>query len=175
MSGAPPRCAQIFCSTDATMSGYARSQEKATSLPPISFPRPVSAAMSRATRTSSAPALPSARAHSEPIPRDAPVTTAERPDSGVSLPAVVLDIVVDRLPQDETRELRGSQHGLENAPECDDDVLRGGNPVAEKVDLDIQVAVVDLVDDVLLNHVLHVREVDHVAGEIGRASCRERV
>src|SRR5688572_18536418 len=75
-----------------------------------------------------APAARRRRTHSAPMPREAPVTSAVRPASveRSALAAVVLDIVVHRLPQHEMRQLRGLERGLEHAPKGHDDGLRGG-------------------------------------------------
>src|SRR5213593_1196786 len=129
------------CSTD---SGALRSHTTLVARTPISRAAFASASALRATRTTRAPSPCKARAHSKPMPRDAPETTADRPRSGTAPPplaAVVLDIVVDRLPQHEARELRRPQRGLEHAPEGDDHVLRGRDRPAEKIDLEVEIAV----------------------------------
>src|SRR4051794_17241053 len=88
-----------------------------------------------------APLCASAMAHSRPMPRDAPVMSAVRPASSL-LRAVVLDIVVDRLPEHEARQLRRPQRGLEHTPERHDDVFRRGNTILEEIDFEIEVAVI---------------------------------
>jgi hypothetical protein len=79
------------------------------------------------------------------------------------LAAVVLDIVVDSLPQHETRQLRGTEHWLEHTPEGDDNILRRRNNSAQEIDFEIQIAVIDFVDDVLLDDFLDTSEVNDVA------------
>src|SRR5436190_4591839 len=110
----------------------------------------------RASTTSRAPARCSASAISRPIPREAPVTTAERPASvGGGSASLVLDIIVHRLPEHETGKCRGSERRLEHAPERHDDILGGRDGIAHEVDFEVQVAMVDLVDDFPRHDLLH--------------------
>src|SRR2546423_13390558 len=130
---------------------------------PIACAAVVSESAWRPTRTTRARAVASATAVSKPIPRDAPVTTAVRPARETSA-TVVLDIVVDGLPQHETRQLRRLECRLEDTPEGDHDVFRRRNDTAQEIHLEVEIAVIDLVDRVLLDDLLHAREIDDVAG-----------
>src|ERR1051325_3047826 len=160
---------RTFASAAATESGSARSMAKAA---PSFFSSLISAAIvfvARPSRSKRAPAAASARAHSRPMPRDAPEISAVRPARS-RLAAVVLDIVVDGLPEHELRQLRWLERRLEHAPERNDDVLRRRDRVLQKIDFEVEIAMIDFSDDLALDDRLHLRQIDHVSGpRIGRA------
>ena len=84
MSGAPLSSDLIFSAARSTFSGSLTSAWIGIA-PLISAARSLSVDSVRAIRTTRTPCSPSALAMPAPIPLDAPVTTAVRPPSGLTI------------------------------------------------------------------------------------------
>src|SRR5690349_11663851 len=127
MSGAPSNAWRTRVTTSSTAAAFDTSQAIGSAPAPSAAAAAASVDSVRAIIATRLPAATSACVIASPIPRDAPVTTAEvrvrRPCAGGGSASVVLDIIVVGLPQPQPTQPAWRDALLERAPNRDHDVL----------------------------------------------------
>src|SRR2546430_573458 len=145
-----------YASDEATRSGVRRSPSRSGSSPSrINWRRTMSINSPMRSSPSCAAALRSVSESESVSYRSARVSVT-----------VVLHVVVFRFPQPHPRQTRWRDVRGDDAPDTDRDVLRGRVDAVHEIDLEIQIAMVDLVDDFALDDALDLAEVDHIPGAI---------
>src|SRR5918993_4609640 len=162
--GAPPNSSRMRRIAASTAPPSDTSHTIGIALTPNDSATSWRAEAPRAISATRAPCATSAVAVARPIPRDAPVTTHVTPSSrsAADSAALVLDIVVLGLPEPQAAQRARRHTRREGPPARDDDVFGRRVDVSHELDVDIQVAVVDPVDDLALHDGLERAQVDDV-------------
>src|SRR5687767_14962734 len=168
MVGAPPNSARMRRTAASTSMPSDTSHTMGIAATPNDSAASCREEAPRAISATRAPCATSVVAMARPMPRDAPVTTPVAPSSRspADSVALVLDIVVLGLPEPQAAQRARRHARRESPPARDDDVLGRRVDVSHELDVDIQVAVVDAVDDLALYDGLERAQVDDVPGSV---------